>query len=153
MSAEPAVERWAYAGLRVLSGKRVHAWVSDAGHGEELLYTLTGTYAVGEVYEARVTRTDDRVTLHGAPTYAGHGRVDTDLAARWHAEDTAARTRLASAPMERAAARRSELDDLLEPLRVISAQLPTRADRTALIAYVLAELSYPAPGHRVRGSR
>ena len=37
---EPAEETWTYAGVRVLDGKRQHAWLDPAG--EELLFSRTG---------------------------------------------------------------------------------------------------------------
>ncbi len=138
-------ERWAYGGLRVLRGKRVHAWLREAGHGQELLYAMTGTFAIGEIYRATVSTTDAKVTMHGTPRHAADGRVDADLAARLRAEHHAAQARLSLARMERPAGRRDELDEALEPLRAIVRQLPTRADVTAFIAYVLRELAAPGP--------
>jgi hypothetical protein len=65
---EPSDETWVYAGVRVLNGKRVHAWVDDHGRGVELLYQQRGTYVIGNAYRARVTRTGERTSLHGPPT-------------------------------------------------------------------------------------
>lgn len=141
--ADRREERWAYGGLRVHQGSRVHAWLTNEGDGEELLYAMKGNYAVGEIYRATVSRTAEHVTLHGVPHYAGDGRVDSDLAARLRGVHEAAHTRLALARMERQARKHNELDEVLEPLRTIVRQLPTRADRAAFIAIVLRELSTP----------
>ena len=151
-TAAPAVtapdrkeERWAYGGVRVLRGKRVHAWLREAGMGEELLFSLTGSFAVGEVYRATVSTVDGKTTVHGAPRFAGDGRVEPDFAARLRAEHHAAQARLSLARMQRAAGRRDELDEALEPLRAIARQLTSRADVTAFLAYVLRELAAPGP--------
>jgi hypothetical protein len=106
-----------------------------------LLFTIGGSYAVGEVYRATVVVTnDDRTMLRGRPRYTGEGRLDADHTARLRAEHYAAQTRLSLATMERAAGKR---DELLEPLRAVARTLRTRADATAFIAYVLRELSAP----------
>ncbi len=138
-------ERWAYGGVRALRGKRVHAWLREAGHGEELLYAMAGSFAVGEIYRATVSTADGKVTMHGTPQYAADGRVEADLAARLRALHHAAQARLSLARMERASGRRDELDEVVEPLRAIVRQLPTRADVTAFLAYVLRELAAPGP--------
>jgi hypothetical protein len=140
----PHEEQWAYSGVRELAGKRVLAWLTEAGTGRELLYTMKGTFVVGEIYRASVTRTPEGKTiLHGSPRYAGDGRVEPEVARLLRAEHHTATTRLSLARMERSAARRDELDEALQPLRAIAARLSSRADRAAFLAYVVAELSKP----------
>lgn len=138
---EPSAEIWVYAGIRVLDGKRVHAWFDDSGRGVQLLYQLRGSYVVGNAYRARVTRTGSRTSLHGTPGYEGDSDLDRDTVAGWQALHHAAVTRLALARQERSAARNDEVDILLEPLRAIIRNMPTHADKTAFIAHVLRDLS------------
>jgi hypothetical protein len=74
---EPAQETWTYAGVRVLDGKRQHAWLDPAG--EELLFGRTGgSMAIGSHYTTQVIRRDDgRITLRGTPLYAGSAADET----------------------------------------------------------------------------
>ena len=90
---EPAEETWTYAGVRVLDGKRQHAWLDPAG--EELLFGRTGgSMAVGSHYTVQVIRRDDgRITLRGTPLYAGSAADEATRRALW-AGHTAAQTRL-----------------------------------------------------------
>lgn len=133
-------ERWAYGGLRVLDGKRVHAWLSDSGDGRELLYAMKGTYSVGEIYRATVERREGHVILIGTPDYHADGRLDPDHTAELRARHHAAQTRLSLIKLERAAARRNELDDAIAPLRDLVRRTPNHADRSALVAYITRAL-------------
>lgn len=138
---EPINETWVYAGVRVLDGKRVHAWIDDHGRGTELLYQQRGSYVIGNAYHARVTRTGKRTSLHGTPDYEGTSDLDRDTIAGLQAQHHAAVTRLALIRQERSAARNDEVDTLLEPLRAIIRKMPTHVDKTAFIAHVLRDLS------------
>jgi hypothetical protein len=141
---EPVEEQWAYGGVRELAGKRVHAWLPEAGTGRELLYTMKGSFVIGEIYRASVTRSPEgRTVLHGSPRYEGDGRLDAEAARVLRAEHHTATTRLSLARMQRSAARRDELDEALAPLRAIAARFTSRADRAAFVAYVVAVLSRP----------
>jgi hypothetical protein len=134
--------RWAYGGVRVLGGKKVHALVEDAGHGVARLYSLRAAgLVIGEIYRVTISYERGHTCLHGQPRYHGDGRVKAELAAQWRAQHEAAQAALALARQHRHAARRDELDDALEPLRVIAATLRTSADRTAFAAYVLTEIT------------
>ena len=140
-TGEPvAGERWIYGGIRVLDDKRVHAWIDPAGR--ELLYTFTrgGTWAIGSIYTARVTRTDTHTTLHATPTYTGDRTDDDELRRRLWAADTAARSQVALLAQERNDARRNAIDEALQPLLVAARTLRTGPDRDAFTAYVLRRL-------------
>jgi hypothetical protein len=149
----PVVERWAYGGVRVLSGGRVLAWVTEAGAGEEVLFEPPrrgGRFTVGLLYPVRVTRVMGRLRVHGWPIKS-RGRVDRELLALLRAEHHAAQAHLALLRMKGTPVGRIKLDEAIEPLRVIARELTGRADRAALLASVVAEVSaaLPAPSlHR-----
>jgi hypothetical protein len=89
----PVVEWWAYGGIRVLSGGRVLAWVTEAGAGEEVLFEpprCGGRFTVGLLYPVSVTRFMGRLRVHGWPIKS-RGRVDRELLALLRAEHYAAR--------------------------------------------------------------
>ncbi|MBO0868630.1 MAG: hypothetical protein J2P15_08710 [Micromonosporaceae bacterium] len=137
-------EVWAFGGLRAgADGKRLYAWLPEAGAGRTVYFPRFHGQAVGELYRVTVERRDGgRLSVLGSPRYAGDGRVDAETAAHLRAEHHAASTILALARRHRSAARRNELDELIYPLRTIAARL-SRPERTALIAYVITELTYP----------
>jgi len=154
-TGEPVEEVWAYGGVRVdTSGKRQYAWLPDAGAGTVVYFAKFHADAVGELYRVRVSRdTDGPVSVYGQPRYAADGRLEPEVAAQLRAEHQTALTTLALARQERAAARHNELDELVEPLRVITAKL-TRPQRTALIVWLITELTNPSPGRdRAGGER
>src|SRR5438874_11945003 len=152
-AGEPTVEWWAYGGIRVLYGGQMLAWLTDSGDGEELLFEPRrrgGSFTVGLLYPILVTRRDGRTRMHGSPGKA-HGRVDATLAALLRAEHHAAQARLALLRMKPPPLGRIRLDEAIDPVRAIARGLTGRADRAALLAYVVAELSaaLPAPSpHR-----
>ncbi len=144
---EPTEEWWAYGGVRLWHAERMVAWLTDSGNGDELLFRPVrrgGSYTVGLVYRVLVTRTDERPRMHGWPQYA-HRRVEPTLAALLRAEHYAAEARLALVRMKPPPVGRIALDEAIEPVRVIARGLTDRADRTALLAYVVAELSSALP--------
>ena len=150
---EPTTEWWAYGGIRVLYGGRMLAWLTDSGDGEELLFEPRrrgGSFAVGLLYPVFVTRRGGRTHMHGSPGKA-HGRVDAALAALLRAEHYAAQARLALRSLKPPPLGRIKLDEAIDPVRAIARRLTGRADRAALLAYVVAEVSaaLPAPSpHR-----
>ncbi len=118
---------------------------AHSGNGHELLLVpLTGSYTVGLLYRVWVTRADGRVVVHGWPRYANR-RVEPGLAALLRAEHYAAHARLALARIKPPPLGRIALDEAIEPVRAIARGLTSRADRTALLAYVIAELSSALP--------
>ena len=144
---EPTMERWAYGGIRVLYGGRMLAWLTDAGDGEEVLVERRrrgGSFTVGLLYPVLVTRRDGRTRMHGSPGKA-HGRVDATLAALLRAEHYAAQARLALRSLKPPPLGRIRLDEAIDPVRAIARGLSDRADRAALLAYVVAELSAALP--------
>ena len=75
---DAAPERWVYGGIRVLDGKRVHAWIDPSGR--ELLYAhkRATTWAIGSFYTVQVSRHGTGTRLHGEPAYTGE-QADADL--------------------------------------------------------------------------
>lgn len=137
---EPVAERWTYAGVRELEGKRVHGWLTP--DDRTVLYRESGAhYAIGSVYEVRVSRTGDRTTRHGDPAYTSD-RANPGLVAELNAKDHAARVMLAQLARERSDAKRNELDQALEPLREIARKL-NRFERDALAVTVMRAVMYP----------
>jgi hypothetical protein len=144
---EPTVEGWAYGGIRALHGERMLAWLTDSGDGEELLFEPRrhgGSFTVGLLYPVLVTRQDGRTRMHGSPGKA-HGRVERTLTAMLRAEHYAAQARLALLRMKPPPLGRIRLDEAIDPVRVIARGLTNRADRAALLAYVVAEVSAALP--------
>jgi hypothetical protein len=152
-AGEPVVEWWAYGGVRVLSGRRVLAWVTEAGDGEEVLFEPRrrgGSFTVGLLYPVHVTRFRGLLRVHRW-SIKSRGRVDRELVALLRAEHYAAQARLALLGLKAPSLGRIKLDEAIEPLRVIARGLTDRADRAALVGYVVAEVSaaLPAPSrHR-----
>jgi hypothetical protein len=135
----PVVEWWAYGGIRVLSGRRVLAWVTQAGDGEEVLFEPRrrgGSFTVGLLYPIHVTRSMGRLRVHRWPIKS-RGRVGRELVALLRAEHYAAQAHLALLAMKGTPVGRIRLDESIEPLRVIARGLTDRADRAALLAYVV----------------
>ena len=144
---EPTVEWWAYGGIRMLHAERLVAWLTDSGNGEELLFLpvrRSGSFTVGLIYRVSVSRPEGRIRMHGSPDKA-HGRVEPTLAALLRAEHHAAQARLALMRMKPPPLGHIALDEAIEPIRAIARGLPSRADRTALLAYVVAEASSALP--------
>jgi hypothetical protein len=137
---DTTTERWIYGGIRVLDGKRVHAWI-DPG-GRELLYAhkRAGNWAIGSSYTAQVIRTGPSTALYGTPTYTGNGDTPDELRRELWANHLAARTRLSDLTQERKAAQRNAIDEALRPLLAAARTVKTSADRDALIAYVMRQL-------------
>ena len=149
---EPVTETWTYGGIRAdKDGRKWHAWIDPAG--EEHWFARTGSrMAVGSHYTAQVTRRDSGITLHGTPEYTGSQAGREARAALWTAH-TLAQTRIESLRAERAAARRSALDEALASLLDLAAPLRTGAQRDALAAYVLRRLCEAWNPRRPPGGR
>jgi hypothetical protein len=140
-------KRWIFGGIRVLDGKRIHAWIDPAGR--ELLYAHTRSVSrsIGCYHTAQVVRAGSSTSLCGAPTYAADGYAPDEQRQQLWAKDTAARARLADLNQERKAAQRNAVDEALRPLIAAPRSLKTSADRDAFIAYVMRQLigSWAAP--------
>ncbi|GAA0911553.1 hypothetical protein [Virgisporangium aurantiacum] len=133
-------ERWVYGGIRVLDGKRVHAWIDPSGR--ELLYSHKRgrtTWAIGSLYTAEVSRHDGTTRLHNKPTYTGE-QTDDVLRRRLRAADTAARAQLARLAQERNDARSNAIDDALDPVLAVARTLKSGPDRDAFTAYLLRRI-------------
>lgn len=142
-----APERWVYGRIRVLDGKRVHAWVGPSGR--ELLYAFkrASAWAIGSFYTAEVSRQGTATTLHGVPAYTGE-QADDELRRHLWAADTAARVQLARLAQERNDARRNAIDEVVAPVLDVARTLKSGPDRDAFTAYVLRRLlsAWNTPG-------
>lgn len=146
---DQAEEFWLYAERRLgRAGKRIDAWVpGEDGTAQPLFYAVDKGPApvVGALYRVTVTRDGDECVLHGRPEFSRSQVADLDTRVEWAARDMAARARLSALRRERAAAKRNDarndLDELIEPLRVVAAKLRVGADRDAFLAYVLRRLT------------
>lgn len=137
---EPREERWVYAGLRILRGATMQAWVTDSGNGEVVYFTPRGVPIVGDIYRAKVVRKGTALIIFGQPYRAEDGRAAPSLAASLLAEHRATKARLAGDRLKRSAATRDELHVALEPAREIARKLRTQVEREAFTAFVLHEL-------------
>lgn len=140
-------ETWVFGGSRVLSGKRVHAWVplnydgltEKAGKaGPELLFKATGSFVVGSEYDVRASREDDRVSKIGTPAYLGQ-HENAELRAGLEASHRAAETTLGRLALERNDKRRSALDEALAPVITLMKGVPY-AQRDAFMVYIQRKL-------------
>ncbi|MFD9961697.1 hypothetical protein [Amycolatopsis sp. NPDC058986] len=132
-----ATERWVFAGSRVDQGKRAHAWV-DPG-GAHRVFKTQGSYTVGAVYAAEVSRDGDRVTLYGRPKYLGDFCEDTALVDQLAARHRAAEAALSLAASERAAKQNDPVERAIDRLAELAAHVAP-AQRTEFAAYVLRRL-------------
>jgi len=134
----PQVERWVFGGSRVGKGdKRMHCWVDP--DGRHLMFKASGRFTVGSVYEARVTRNDDGVTLHGTPRYTGD-RADDDLHGTLSARHRAAEVALDLTARERADKRADPLEHAIARLCDLAADVPA-SQRTGFAVYVATRLT------------
>jgi hypothetical protein len=135
--------RWAYGGVRVLGGKKVHALVE----GRPATGSPASTVCARPGWSSARSTASPSATNGATPACAASPATTAtaasrpELAAQWRVHHEAAQAALALARQHRHAARRDELDEALEPLRVIAATLRTSADRTAFAAYVLTEIT------------
>jgi hypothetical protein len=135
-AAEPHLERWVYAGVRMNGdGKKRHAWIDPAAH-EQWFTKGSARWVIGAVYEVSVTRNGDRRTQHGDPVLAEAADHDDPRVADYEAADRIAKTHLAARQRERDAAKTSALDEAIAPLERIAARFGSGADLDALAAYV-----------------
>jgi hypothetical protein len=137
---EPVEERWIYAGIRDLTEKRSHCWITNEETGERRYWhNLKGSFVVGGYYTAKATREDGKVTLTGTPDYTGE-RVDRDLGSILWAEEHAAKSRLAALALERKHAKENPVSDALRPLMRLAAKLQVGTEQDAFIMYVERQL-------------
>jgi hypothetical protein len=135
----PQVERWVFGGSRVgKSNKRMHCWVDP--DGRHRIFTASGRFAVGSVYEARVVRHDDGgMTLYGTPQYTSE-RADDDLRDKLAAQHRAAEVALDLAARERADKRDDPVEQAIERLCELAAHVPA-SQRTGFAVYVTTRLT------------
>jgi hypothetical protein len=147
-------QRWIYGGIRVLDGKRIHAWIDPAGR--ELLYAHTRSVsrAIGSYYTTQVVRAGSSTSLYRTPTYAADGYAPDEQRQQLWAKDTAARARLADLNQQHKAAQRNAVDEAQRPLIAAAHSLKTSADRDAFTTDMMRQLigSWAAPNPK-RSSR
>lgn len=143
--AESATERWHYAGVRVLAGrKKGHAWVTPAG--KELYYGAKNNSGgiIGAGYDAEVSRAQGPkgtvTTLHGTPRFAVPAAPGDDRVADWAAQDKAAKAELELETLKRNAKRIDPLDEALAPLLALARKVPA-PQRDAFAVYVLRRIN------------
>jgi hypothetical protein len=140
--AEPVEERWVFGGLRLLKGKRVHAWLVPGDPDDaERLFKAKSTHVIGAVYLVRVIRENGSIFRVGeSAVFTGDMGVSEEERRRLTAADRAASTRYAEERRERIAKNDDALADLIAPLQKIATEMRTHHERAAFISYVTAEL-------------
>jgi hypothetical protein len=141
---QKTTERWTYGGVRVLERKKVHAWLDESGEEHLFAPKRAGHWAVGYVYDVTVIRFRSdpaRVQMVASSATFTGGEADDEARLRLSALDRVARAELARITQERNAARRDALDEAMQPLLKLSAEMRTSADRDALIAAVLRRMT------------
>jgi hypothetical protein len=140
----PSPERWIYGGLRLLDDKKVHAWLPELTQGQplggELLYQHKGSWVVGGVYQAMVSRFEKLVRLHGSPGPWQQRLDDAATVGRLELLDRQSRDALALIALERKAAKDPALAKAMQPLLEIAATLVTDSQIRALTAYVTEQV-------------
>lgn len=134
--------RLVYAG-RVVGDttKPDHAWVAaEDPAGPPMRYSKLAATVVGGIYAIESLDAAGSTVYPSTLAYAGEKIDDVDLIAGWEARDRATRDTLNRQAAERRAARDSELDRMLAPLKRAVQSQRTRADAQAVIARVSAEL-------------
>ncbi|MFE0023609.1 hypothetical protein [Amycolatopsis sp. NPDC059021] len=134
---EKTAERWVFGGSHVDQGKPAHAWLDP--NGAHRVYKTRGSYTVGAIYAAAVTRDGDRVTLYGTPKYLGDFCDDTALVDQLAARHRAAEAAPSLAAHERAAKQKDPLERAIDRLTELAAHIAP-AQRTGFAAYVLTRL-------------
>lgn len=136
---EPRTEQWTFGGSRVSAkGQRVHAWWAPEDN-DELWYPAKGTYAIGGVYEAKVSRGGGRIIKHGPPIFIGRSD-DADLREQLEARHRAAQADLARVTAERKVKSMSGFDDRIDELARLVNQV-AYGQRPGLVAYITRRLT------------
>jgi hypothetical protein len=136
-------ERWVFGGLRVGGNhKRLHEWVAPGG--ERRLFAAAGSYAIGSIYEAKVTHgADGLIHLHGKPAYTGERCDDDELVGQLAARARAAETALSLVARERAAKRTDPVEAAIGQLAELASHVPA-VQRQAFLVYVTTRLTKAA---------
>lgn len=136
---EPTSEFWTFGGSRIGGkGQRVHAWIGP--DGSEMIFKASGSYSVGSVYTAQVTRSGaDRVTRHGEPVYYCRSE-DVDLREALSARHRAAEIKLSLKAQERADKRNDPVELAIERLCELAKNVPP-SQRAAFAVYVAHRVS------------
>jgi hypothetical protein len=134
----PVAQRWVHSGLWMLKGRKI-AWLPEPAAGDPLGSKLwrqhDGSWVVGGICQASVSRHDRHVHLHGAPSRWLQRLDDHVSVARWMSSTGRPRRARTHGP-ERNAAREPALAKAMEPLLAIAATLVPDAQIRALMAYV-----------------
>lgn len=130
-------DQWIYGGIRVLAGKRFHAWIGPDGC--EGLYPCRpgGPWVIGAVYPALTTHAEDRTILSGEPLGTSTKLASDDLRRSLWVKDIAAEAHLVQQAWDCREGQPNAVDEALQPVVQALRTLRLTADRDAFIAYVL----------------
>lgn len=139
---ETEPQRYVYAG-KVLTATNtlVHAWLPEdqLDEGKLKLFTKAKGSVIGGVYRIDVD-SDGTTYVPGSVTYLAE-RVDRDIVIELEARSRADGVQHARRLMERNDARSSEIRELCEPLRDVVKRQVGWANRSAMIAFITAEIT------------
>ncbi|MBO0759067.1 MAG: hypothetical protein J2P54_24755 [Bradyrhizobiaceae bacterium] len=136
---EPAIEQWIFGGTRVGSkDRRWHLWIGP--DAEPMHFKASGSYAVGSIYDVKVTRLNGKATMHGHPVYMGMQSEDDDLIDSLSAKHRAAEETLRLLAKERAAKRDDPVELAIARLCDLAANVPA-SQRGTFAQYVTYRLT------------
>lgn len=138
MTDNETTEIWTYGGDILTTGNKLgKLWIDPTG--KRLIYPKkVNAHRAGDLYEARVIREGDNVSVIGTPKWLGKRNPDSDLRAQLVAASTMATQQYERKRMEKN--RGDELEAALEPLRKYFSSLRTSTERRAFVSYVIDQL-------------
>lgn len=140
MPAENAVtELWIYAGKHISKGRLRDHWVDP--EGRDLLYPSLKANVIGGIYEVRVDRGAETLSVYGTPSWTGERMTDHQKMTEYIVKDTSQRTQHTQLRREKNAGDDNPLDDALQPLLRYARACKTRQDKDALIATVIRRMT------------
>lgn len=136
-----------YGGKRMsTTGRLTNAWLRDATDDEPMLFDKLNGTAIGCRYNVEVEQNGDGTlsAYIGTLSFDGDWEPVDDLdVTQLQALDAAARHRKSQNDAERRASKRSDLDELIEPLREQYSKIRTGADRRAFLDVIAEKISRP----------
>ena len=135
MALEDAIiERWTFGGSRVLRGKRKHVWTDEKDKHQ--IFDAKGSYSVGTIYDCKIERSDDSVSMWGTPSYSGDVNPDHGFVENLWALHRAAEMELSEKQAEKRVGQDDYIQDLCDRLAKAANQIPY-GQRAGFAAYVL----------------